>query len=74
VRQATCRLFRFANALYFFSECIRIEIQLGVMNPKFNLLPEEFHGEVIRTAEGGWRVAETRVSLDSIVYAYKNGR
>lgn len=29
---------------------------------------------VIRTAEGGWRVGGTRVSLDSIVHAYWDGR
>jgi uncharacterized protein (DUF433 family) len=28
----------------------------------------------IQTSEGGWRVAGTRVSLDSIVYAYWDGR
>ena len=29
---------------------------------------------VIRTPDGGWRVAGTRVSLDSIVHAYWGGR
>jgi uncharacterized protein (DUF433 family) len=29
---------------------------------------------VIRTAEGGWRIGGTRVSLDSIVHAYWDGR
>src|SRR5687767_948216 len=29
---------------------------------------------VHRTAEGGWRVAGTRVSLDSVVHAYWQGR
>lgn len=29
---------------------------------------------VTRTSAGGWRVAGTRVSLDSIVHAYWNGR
>jgi uncharacterized protein (DUF433 family) len=28
---------------------------------------------VTQTAEGGWRVNGTRVSLDSIVHAYRNG-
>jgi uncharacterized protein (DUF433 family) len=29
---------------------------------------------VVRTADGAWRVANTRVSLDSIVHAYWEGR
>jgi uncharacterized protein (DUF433 family) len=29
---------------------------------------------VIRTPQGGWRVAGTRVSLDSVVHAYWGGR
>ena len=29
---------------------------------------------VVRTPEGGWRVAGTRVSLDSVVHAYWQGR
>ncbi len=29
---------------------------------------------VEQTAEGGWRIAGTRVSLDSIVYAYWDGK
>jgi uncharacterized protein (DUF433 family) len=29
---------------------------------------------VILTPDGGWRVAGTRVSLDSVVYAYWQGR
>ncbi len=29
---------------------------------------------VTQTEKGGWRVAKTRVSLDSIVHAYWNGR
>jgi len=29
---------------------------------------------VTRTAEGGWRVSGTRVSLDSIVHSYWEGR
>jgi uncharacterized protein (DUF433 family) len=29
---------------------------------------------VTRTPQGGWRVAGTRVSLDSVVHAYWNGR
>jgi uncharacterized protein (DUF433 family) len=29
---------------------------------------------VIRTPEGAWRIAGTRVSLDSIVHAYWDGR
>jgi uncharacterized protein (DUF433 family) len=31
-------------------------------------------GGIVRTAEGSWRIEHTRVSLDSIVYAYKDGR
>jgi uncharacterized protein (DUF433 family) len=27
-----------------------------------------------KTAEGGWRVADSRVSLDSVVYAYWEGK
>lgn len=29
---------------------------------------------VVQTPEGGWRVAGTRVSLDSVVHAYWQGR
>ncbi|MEX0611189.1 MAG: DUF433 domain-containing protein [Pirellulales bacterium] len=27
-----------------------------------------------KTAEGGWRIADSRVSLDSVVYAYWEGK
>jgi uncharacterized protein (DUF433 family) len=30
--------------------------------------------DVYKTAEGGWRVADSRVSLDSVVYAFRDGR
>jgi uncharacterized protein (DUF433 family) len=28
---------------------------------------------VVQTAEGGWRIVGTRVSLDSVVYSYQSG-
>jgi uncharacterized protein (DUF433 family) len=32
------------------------------------------HDYVTRTPEGGWRITGTRVSLDSVVHAYWDGR
>jgi len=37
-------------------------------------MPETAVAYVFRTAEGGWRIAGSRVSLDSIVHAYWGGQ
>jgi uncharacterized protein (DUF433 family) len=37
-------------------------------------MPEESPIYVLRTPEGGWRIAGTRVSLDSIVHAFWAGQ
>ena len=45
---------------------------MGAKGTKFmNSIATEY---VIRTPEGGWRLAGTRVSLNSIVHAYWGGR